>query len=179
MLMAELSRSSGVPVATIKYYLREGLLPPGTATSATRAEYGEAHLRRLRLIRALVEIGEIPVAAIGHILAVVDDEAASLHVMLGAVDRKSTRLNSSHPSTSTLFPYTTLFRSIKYYLREGLLPPGTATSATRAEYGEAHLRRLRLIRALVEIGEIPVAAIGHILAVVDDEAASLHVMLGA
>jgi DNA-binding transcriptional MerR regulator len=70
MLMAELSRSSGVPVATIKYYLREGLLPPGTATSATRAEYGEAHLRRLRLIRALVEIGEIPVAAIGHILAV-------------------------------------------------------------------------------------------------------------
>ena len=85
MLMAELSRSSGVPVATIKYYLREGLLPPGTATSATRAEYGEAHLRRLRLIRALVEIGEIPVAAIGHILAVVDDEAASLHVMLGAV----------------------------------------------------------------------------------------------
>ena len=41
MLMAELSRSSGVPVATIKDYLREGLLPPGTATSATRAEYGE------------------------------------------------------------------------------------------------------------------------------------------
>ncbi len=85
MLMAELSRGSGVPVATIKYYLREGLLPPGTATSATRAEYGEGHLRRLRLIRALLEIGEIPVAAIGHILAVVDDESASLHVMLGAV----------------------------------------------------------------------------------------------
>jgi DNA-binding transcriptional MerR regulator len=85
MLMAELSRSSGVPVATIKYYLREGLLPPGTATSATRAEYGEAHLRRLRLIRALLEIGEVPVAAIGKILAVVDDESASVHVMLGAV----------------------------------------------------------------------------------------------
>ena len=85
MLMAELSRSSGVPIATIKYYLREGLLPPGAATSATRAEYGEAHLRRLRLIRALLEIGEVPVAAIGEILAVVDDESASLHVMLGAV----------------------------------------------------------------------------------------------
>src|SRR5690348_13842539 len=27
------------------------------------------------------------------------------------LDRKSTRLNSSHPSISTLFPYTTLFRS--------------------------------------------------------------------
>jgi DNA-binding transcriptional MerR regulator len=83
--MAELSRRSRVPVATIKYYLREGLLPPGTPTSATRAEYGEAHLRRLRLIRALVEIGEIPVAAVGHILARVDDESVSLHDMFGAV----------------------------------------------------------------------------------------------
>jgi DNA-binding transcriptional MerR regulator len=85
MLMAELSRRSGVPVATIKYYLREGLLPLGRATSATRAQYGEAHLRRLRLIRALVEIGEVPVAGIGKILAAVDDESTSLHVMLGTV----------------------------------------------------------------------------------------------
>src|ERR1700683_1550033 len=85
MLMAELSRRSGVPVATVKYYLREGLLPPGVTTSATRAEYGQAHLRRLQLIRALVEIGEVPVAAIRKILAVADDESASVHQMLGAV----------------------------------------------------------------------------------------------
>ena len=85
MLMAELSRRSGMPVATIKYYLREGLLPPGAAISATRAEYGEAHLRRLRLIRALVDVGEVPVAAIAKILAVVDDESAGVHQMLGAV----------------------------------------------------------------------------------------------
>ena len=83
--MSELSRRSQVPVATIKYYLREGLLPPGAPTAATRAEYGEAHLRRLRLIRALAEIGEIPVAAIGHILARVDDESGSLHDLFGAV----------------------------------------------------------------------------------------------
>ena len=85
MLMAELSRRSGVPVATVKYYLREGLLPPGVTTSATRAEYGQAHLRRLQLIRALVEIGEVPVAAIRKILAVADDESASVHQMLGTV----------------------------------------------------------------------------------------------
>lgn len=83
--MAELSKRSRVPVATIKYYLREGLLPQGTPTAATRAEYGEGHLRRLRLIRALVEIGEIPVAAIRHILERVDDESGSLHDMFGAV----------------------------------------------------------------------------------------------
>lgn len=85
MLMAELSRRSGLPVATVKYYLREGLLPPGDATSATRADYGEPHLRRLRLIRALLEVGEVPLAGIGRILAAVDDESVSLHEVLGAV----------------------------------------------------------------------------------------------
>jgi len=86
MLMGELSRRSDVPVATIKYYLREGLLPAGVATSATRAEYGQAHLRRLQLIRALVDIGEVPVAALRKILAVVDDQDASVHQMLGTVE---------------------------------------------------------------------------------------------
>lgn len=85
MLMAELSRRSGVPVATIKFYLRAGLLPPGTHTAATRASYDEGHLRRLRLIRALVEVGEVPVAAIRRILAAVDDRSVGVHDMLGAV----------------------------------------------------------------------------------------------
>jgi DNA-binding transcriptional MerR regulator len=83
--MAELSRRSAVPVATIKYYLREGLLPPGEATAATRAAYDESHVRRLRLIRALIDIGEMPVAAVKHILNRVDDESVSLHDMFGAV----------------------------------------------------------------------------------------------
>jgi DNA-binding transcriptional MerR regulator len=83
--MAELSQRSGVPIATIKYYLREGLLPPGAVVSATRAEYDQGHLRRLRLIRALVEVGGVPVAGIGAILSRVDDASVSPHEMLGAV----------------------------------------------------------------------------------------------
>ena len=35
MRLAELSERSGVPTATIKYYLREGLLPPGRQVNAT------------------------------------------------------------------------------------------------------------------------------------------------
>nr|MDT0525976.1 MerR family DNA-binding transcriptional regulator [Streptomyces sp. DSM 41633] len=38
MRLAELSERSGVPTATIKYYLREGLLPAGRRISATQAE---------------------------------------------------------------------------------------------------------------------------------------------
>jgi DNA-binding transcriptional MerR regulator len=83
--VSELSRRSGVTIPTIKFYLREGLLQPGEATAATRAEYGEPHLRRLRLIRALVEIGELPVASVKRIVAGLDDAAVSLHELLGRV----------------------------------------------------------------------------------------------
>ncbi len=81
--MAELSSRSGVPIPTIKYYLREGLLQPGTATAATRAEYSESHVRRLRLIRALLEIGELPVTAIQRIAGALDDDTVSLHELIG------------------------------------------------------------------------------------------------
>lgn len=43
MKISELSRRTGVPVASIKYFLRQGLLPAGRATAATLAEYGEEH----------------------------------------------------------------------------------------------------------------------------------------
>src|SRR5439155_716721 len=65
MKMSELSRASGVPIATIKFYLREKLLPAGRATAATQAQYDEKHLARLRLIRALVDVGGLPLAAVG------------------------------------------------------------------------------------------------------------------
>ena len=74
-----------MPIPTIKYYLREGLMLPGTATAATRAEYGEPHLRRLRLIRALLEVGGLSVASIRRIIVALDDERVSLHVLFGTV----------------------------------------------------------------------------------------------
>ncbi|WP_249188055.1 MerR family transcriptional regulator [Nocardiopsis sp. MG754419] len=78
--MAELSAESGLPVATIKFYLREGLLPQGVRTSATQATYGDAHLRRLRVIRALIDAG-VSVARARKVLATLDeppDEVAAL-----------------------------------------------------------------------------------------------------
>ncbi|WP_027934800.1 MerR family transcriptional regulator [Amycolatopsis thermoflava] len=83
MRMAELSRESGVPVATIKYYQREGLLPPGELTSPNQARYGPAHVRRLKLVRALLEIGGLSVAAVGEVLTAIDDPATSTHDILG------------------------------------------------------------------------------------------------
>lgn len=84
MRVSELSRASGVPVATIKYYLREGLLHRGETTSPNQARYDDTHLRRLRLIRALVDVGSLPIAVVRDVLAAVDDPATDLHRMLGA-----------------------------------------------------------------------------------------------
>jgi DNA-binding transcriptional MerR regulator len=84
MRMAELSRSTGVPVATIKYYLREGLLPRGAVTtSPNQAQYGEEHVRRLALVRSLVEVGGLSIAAVRKVLTAIDDPAVPLHDTLG------------------------------------------------------------------------------------------------
>jgi DNA-binding transcriptional MerR regulator len=66
--MKELSERSGVPVATVKYYLREGLVPAGVATARNQADYGDEHLARLQLIRAMREVADLPVATIARVL---------------------------------------------------------------------------------------------------------------
>ncbi|MFF3850882.1 MerR family transcriptional regulator [Streptomyces sp. NPDC002328] len=85
MRISELSRRSGVPTATIKYYLREGLLPPGRATAATQAEYDEHHVRRLRLIRALIGVRGLSVSAARNVLDAVSEEETDTHSLLGLV----------------------------------------------------------------------------------------------
>jgi DNA-binding transcriptional MerR regulator len=81
--IAGLSEASGVSVATLKYYLREGLLRPGVATAVNQAEYDESHVRRVRLIRALQDLGNLGLADIGRVLASVDDESVRLHDAFG------------------------------------------------------------------------------------------------
>lgn len=86
MRISELSRRSGVPTATIKYYLREGLLPAGRATAATQAEYGDSHLRRLRLIRALIGVRGLSVSAAKDVLdAIAEGQTTDTHLLLGLV----------------------------------------------------------------------------------------------
>jgi DNA-binding transcriptional MerR regulator len=85
--ISELSRRSGVALPTIKYYLREGLLPAGARTSPNQADYSERHLHRLRLIRALVEVGGLRLSAVRAVVAAIDDEKLPLHELLGVAQR--------------------------------------------------------------------------------------------
>ena len=81
--MAELSERAGVPVATIKYYLREGLVPPGERTSPNQAKYDDGHVQRIKLIRALMDVGGLSLATVGEVLSAVDAGNASPHRILG------------------------------------------------------------------------------------------------
>ena len=83
MRIGELSRRTGVPVPTIKYYLREGLLPRGELTGRNQAQYDGAHERRLRLVRALVDVGGLSIAATREVLAYVDGSAPDVDRLLG------------------------------------------------------------------------------------------------
>jgi DNA-binding transcriptional MerR regulator len=81
--MSEIVKRSGVPLATVKYYLREGLLPAGESTGATSALYGEHHVRRLALIRALTDVAGLSVAKTKVVLGLIDSPPADLFVALG------------------------------------------------------------------------------------------------
>ncbi|MBY6540367.1 MerR family transcriptional regulator [Rhodococcus sp. BP-349] len=96
MKVSELSTRSGVPISSIKYYLREGLLQSGVRTATNQANYGEPHLRRLRLIRSMTEIGELPLARVRATLAAVDDDTVTLHDTFGAVMHGLDDLPATH-----------------------------------------------------------------------------------
>ncbi|MEU2393711.1 MerR family transcriptional regulator [Streptomyces sp. NPDC007369] len=85
MKVSELSRRTGVQVPLIKYYLREGMLPPGRATASNQADYGEEHVHRLRLIRTLIATRGLSAAATKEILDAITAEQEDLHQVFGIV----------------------------------------------------------------------------------------------
>ncbi|OVZ59114.1 Cd(II)/Pb(II)-responsive transcriptional regulator [Pigmentiphaga sp. NML080357] len=51
MKIGELAARTSTPVETIRYYEREGLLPPPARTSGNYRIYGDSHVERLQLVR--------------------------------------------------------------------------------------------------------------------------------
>jgi DNA-binding transcriptional MerR regulator len=72
MKISELCERSGVPLPTIKFYIREGLLPAGRRTAKNQADYSEEHLERLMLVRALRDDAGLPIATIANALKAAD-----------------------------------------------------------------------------------------------------------
>src|SRR3954447_1531713 len=97
--MGELARASGVSAATIKHYLREGLLPEPVKTSRNMAYYPADFVERIRMIKQLQEERYMPLRVIKDLLEEDPDRARALiglgvprreHPLAGESERVST-----------------------------------------------------------------------------------------
>jgi DNA-binding transcriptional MerR regulator len=85
--ISELAEAAGVPVATVRHYLREGLLPEGRKTSRNMAYYPPELVERIRLIKQLQEERFMPLRVIGELLAREDGDLDRVRARLDAADR--------------------------------------------------------------------------------------------
>ena len=68
MRMRDLEKASGVGRETIRFYIREGLLPEPDKTSPNSARYSDVHVARLKAIKRLQEERFLPLAVIRTLL---------------------------------------------------------------------------------------------------------------
>lgn len=81
MKISELSQRTGVSIPTLKFYLREGLLPQGQLSSPNQAEYDEAHVRRAALIRTLRDVAGLSIAKIRSIVDALEHGEDTFEIM--------------------------------------------------------------------------------------------------
>jgi DNA-binding transcriptional MerR regulator len=82
--MGELARASGVSAATIKHYLREGLLPEPVKTSRNMAYYPAEFVDRIKLIKQLQEERYMPLRVIKDLL---DEDPQRARALIELGDR--------------------------------------------------------------------------------------------
>ncbi|WP_405177499.1 MerR family transcriptional regulator [Nocardia sp. NBC_01377] len=85
--ITELARVTGLSVAAIKYYVREGLIEAPVRVSANRSDYQDSHVSRVRLIRALIELGGLSLADARTVIGAVEDPGRTTHSVLGVAQR--------------------------------------------------------------------------------------------
>ncbi len=85
--ISELAERADVPVATVRHYLREGLLPEPVKTSRNMAYYPPEFVERIRLIKQLQEERFMPLRVIRDLLEREDAEPERLRAMIELEDR--------------------------------------------------------------------------------------------
>lgn len=83
MRISELAQRTGLPIPTLKYYLREGLLHAGQAQGATRAAYDDSHVERVRLVRTLIDVGGLSLERVRTVVQALEHPPESRHELLG------------------------------------------------------------------------------------------------
>ncbi len=85
--ISELAERSEVPVATVRHYLREGLLPEPVKTSRNMAYYPPEFVDRIRLIKQLQEERFMPLRVIRDLLDGGEADPERLRAVIDLEDR--------------------------------------------------------------------------------------------
>jgi len=179
MRISELAGATGVPVHTLKYYLREGLLMAGEVTSRTTADYGTAHVERVRLVRALIEQGGIGIAGVHAVLAALAAPPRSRHQFLGAAQAALPLPGSSDPMTPEV---DDLVRELGWAIEPGCPPARALGAAIRsAREGGVPLGHDELLAYAVpmhKVALLDLAKVDEVAAVGGPSAALRLVVIG-
>jgi DNA-binding transcriptional MerR regulator len=85
--ISELAAAAEVPVATVRHYLREGLLPEPEKTSRNMAYYSPELVERIQLIKQLQEERYLPLKVIRELLESGDGDPERLRALIDLEDR--------------------------------------------------------------------------------------------
>jgi len=88
MLIKDLSKKTGLPGKTIRFYEEIGVLPPPSRLPNGYRHYGEADVTRLKLVAGLRRL-DLPLDDIAEILAMRDRREAPCRVILEALNAKA------------------------------------------------------------------------------------------
>jgi DNA-binding transcriptional MerR regulator len=149
--MRELERVSGVSRETIRYYIREGLLPEPVRTSRNSALYDEAHLLRLFAIKRLQGDRYLPLSVIRSLLEESDRAGRAPADVVRHVDRLlHARLDSDsvrEPAEAVAAEFTEEAGHLAECVESGLVEVAADGSVSARD-----ARILRLLNRLAALG---------------------------
>jgi DNA-binding transcriptional MerR regulator len=126
--ISEIAEQAEVPVATVRHYLREGLLPEPVKTSRNMAYYPPEFVERIRLIKQLQEERFMPLKVIRSLLDASDGDVEGLKRLAEAGDvlvtRALAREQPRTPREEVLDRYSIPERALDRLAEVGVLGSG-------------------------------------------------------
>ena len=106
MKISELSIRSGIPVSTIKFYIRKRLLAKPMKTGGTQGFYTRKHLDRLKLIQKMQKESNMPLDKIREITELIDSSEER--------EKRENEQGSAKQKAGIVHAATSLFRGKGY-----------------------------------------------------------------
>ncbi len=101
MQIKELSQATGVDVETIRFYEKQGLLPPPARRDNGYRNYAESHLERLSFIRHCRAL-DMPLSDVARLLSFLDEPEVHCGDVNDLVDQQLGRVRARLKSMRAL-----------------------------------------------------------------------------